>query len=156
MASAWSARTKPPAAAMTAAVEVIRKLGAQWPDRELAVTMNRMRCKTPDGLTWTTVRVAELRARLGVAAFDAEGDRVRTISADAAAQRLGICVPSVHRLIRSGVLPATQLMPSAPWQIPVDALDTEQVRIGLQQIAARRPTKALAALDGRMLRLPGL
>ena len=138
------------------AVEVIRKLGGQWPDRELAVTMNRMRCKTPDGLTWTTVRVAELRDRLGVAAFDADGDRVRTISADAAAQRLGICVPSVHKLIRSGVLPATQLMPSAPWQIPVDALDTEQVRIGLRQIAARRPTRALAALDERMLPLPGL
>jgi hypothetical protein len=36
------------------AVEVIRKLGGQWPDRELAVTMNRMRCKTPDGLTCRT------------------------------------------------------------------------------------------------------
>src|SRR4051812_926462 len=31
-----------------------RELGGRWPDRELAVTMNRMRCKTPDGLTWTT------------------------------------------------------------------------------------------------------
>jgi hypothetical protein len=138
------------------AVEVIRKLGGQWPDRDLAVSMNRMRCKTPDGLTWTTVRVAELRNRLGVPAFDAEAERARTISADAAAHRLGICVPSVHRLIRRGMLPATQLMPSAPWQIPVAALDTEEVRIGLQQIAARRPTKALAALDERMLRLPGL
>ncbi len=47
-------------------------------------------------------------------------------------------------------------MPPAPWQIPVEALDTEEVRIGLQQIAARRPTKALAALDERVLRLPGL
>ena len=138
------------------AVEVIRKLGGQWPDRELAVTMNRMRCKTPDGLTWTTVRVAELRERLGVPAFDADADRPPTISADAAADRLGICVPSVHKLIRHGVLPATQLMPSAPWQIPVEALDTEQVRIGLQEIAARRPTKALAAMDECLLRLPGL
>ena len=114
------------------AVEVVRELGGRWPDRELAVTMNRMRCKTPDGLTWTTVRVAELRDRLGIAAFDAAAERPRTISADAAAHRLGICVGSVHRLIREGVLPATQLMPSAPWQIPVEALDTEPVRIGLQ------------------------
>ena len=30
-------------------VEVIRKLGGQWPDRDLAVTMNRMRCKSADG-----------------------------------------------------------------------------------------------------------
>ena len=51
------------------AVEVIRKLGGQWPDRDLAVTMNRMRCKTADGETWTTVRVRHLRERLGVAGF---------------------------------------------------------------------------------------
>ena len=137
------------------AVEVVRKLGGQWPDRELAVTMNRMRCKTSDGLTWTTVRVAELRKRLGVPAFDAEAERSPTISVDAAARRLGICITSVHKLIRNGVLPATQLMPSAPWQIPVEALDTERVRIGLQEIAERRPTKALAAMDERLLRLPG-
>ncbi len=30
-------------------VEAIRKLGGRWPDRELAVTMNRMRCKSADG-----------------------------------------------------------------------------------------------------------
>jgi hypothetical protein len=138
------------------AVEVVRKLGGRWPDRELAVTMNRMRCKTPDGLTWTTVRVAELRERLGIPAFDIEAERPRTLSADAAAHRLGICVPSVHKLIRDGVLPATQLMPSAPWQIPIEALDTEPVQIGLQRIAERRPVKALAALDERLLRLPGL
>ena len=28
------------------AVEVIRKLDGHWPDRELAVSLNRMRCKT--------------------------------------------------------------------------------------------------------------
>ena len=37
------------------AVEVIRKLGGHWPDRELAVTMNRMRCKGSDGNTWTVL-----------------------------------------------------------------------------------------------------
>lgn len=115
-----------------------------------------MGCKTPDGLTWTTVSVAELRERLNVPAFDPEAERPRTISADAAAHQLGICVSSVHKLIRQGVLPANQLMPSAPWQIPAEALDTEPVRIGLQEIVERRPTKALAAMDERLLRLPGL
>jgi hypothetical protein len=41
-------------------VEVIRKLGGQSPDREVAVTMNRMRYKPSDGNAWTTVRVREL------------------------------------------------------------------------------------------------
>jgi hypothetical protein len=80
------------------------------------VTMNRMRCKPSDGKARTTVRVRELRERLGIAPFDPNLARAETISADAAAIRLGICVGSVRKLIREGVLPATQLMPSAPWQ----------------------------------------
>src|SRR5205807_16353 len=102
-------------------MEVIRKLGGQWPDREVAVTMNRMRCKPADGQAWTTVRVREFRERLGIAPFDPTLPRAETISAEEAATRLGICVRSVHKLIRRGVLPATQLMHSAPWQIRVAA-----------------------------------
>jgi hypothetical protein len=47
-------------------VTAIRTLGGQLPDRELAVTLNRMRCKPVDGKAWTTVRVRELRERLGI------------------------------------------------------------------------------------------
>jgi len=111
-------------------VTAIRKLGGQLPDRELAVTLNRMRCKPVDGKAWTTVRVRELRERLGIDAFDPALPRAETISADATATRLGICIGSVHKLIRKGVLPAAQLMPSAPWQIPVAAPDTEAVKTG--------------------------
>jgi hypothetical protein len=125
-----------PADRHSSPVTAIRKLGGQLPDRELAVTFNRMRCKPPDGKAWTTVRVRELRERLGIAAFDPALPRAETISADATATRLGICIGSVHKLIRKGVLPATQLMPSAPCQIPVAALDTEAVKTGIREIAA--------------------
>jgi hypothetical protein len=143
-----------PADRNPSAVEVIRKLGGQWSDRDLAVTMNRMRCKTTDGETWTTVRVRHLRERLGVAGFDPE-EEAGTISVDATAHQLGICVSSVHRLIREGVLPATQLMPSAPWQVSVSAFDTEALKIGLQAIIARRPIQALQKIEEATLRLPG-
>jgi hypothetical protein len=128
-----------PADHKPSAVEVMRKLGGQWPDRELAVTMNRMRCRTPDGATWTTVRVRELRERLGIAPYDPAAQTVETISVDETAQRLKICVGSLHLLIRQGVLPATQLMPSTPWKVPVAALDTESVKTGVRAIIARRP-----------------
>ena len=137
-------------------VEVIRSLGGQWPDRELAVTMNRMRCKSTDGGSWTTVRVRELRERLGVAPFDPAAPREKTISVDETAHRLKICVGSVLRLIREGVLPAKQLMPSAPWQVPVAALDTEAVKIGVRAIIERRPRKLNVLQDEKTLKLPGL
>jgi DNA invertase Pin-like site-specific DNA recombinase len=137
------------------AVEVMRKLGGQWPDRELAVTMNRMRCKSEDGETWTTVRVRQLRERLGIPAYDPEGSGLDAISIDETARRLKICIDSVYRLIRTGVLPATQLMPSAPWQIPVAALDSEAVRIGVREIIDRRPRNIVDLQDEMTLKLPG-
>jgi DNA invertase Pin-like site-specific DNA recombinase len=137
-------------------VEVIRSLGGQWPDRELAVTMNRMRCKATDGGSWTTVRVGELRERLGIAPFDPTASREKTISVDETAHRLKICVGSVLRLIREGVLAAKQLMPSAPWQVPVAALDTEAVRIGVRAVVERRPRNFNDLQDEKTLKLPGL
>jgi hypothetical protein len=85
-----------------------------------AVTMNRMRCKSPDGKSLTTVRVRELRERLEFPEFDPNTVDGETISADETASRLKIGIGSVHLLIRHGVLPATQLMPCAPWKVPVE------------------------------------
>ena len=145
-----------PADRRPSAVDVIRKLGGHWPDRELAVTMNRMRCRTQDGSTWTTVRVTELRERLGIAPYDPRDHPEPTVSADMAASRLGICVGSVHRLIRQGVLPATQLMPSAPWKIPVEALSSDAVTIGVREIKTRRPKNFIDYQRDEAMRLPGL
>jgi DNA invertase Pin-like site-specific DNA recombinase len=136
--------------------EVIRNLGGQWPDRELAVTMNRMRCRSSDGATWTAVRVRELRERMGIAPFDPAQPREKTISVDETARRLQICVGSVLRLIREGILPAKQLMPAAPWQVPAAALDTEPVRIGVRAVVGRRPRNIEVYQDEMTLMLPGL
>jgi hypothetical protein len=136
-----------PADRRPAANEVLRQLGGHWPDRDLAVTLNRMRCRTDDGETWTPGRVAALRETLGIPPCEPDAEMPKTLSVDAAAKRLGICVGAVHKLIHSGALPATQLMYSAPWTIPVDALDGDAVRIGLQDIAARRPGQAIDAKE---------
>jgi hypothetical protein len=137
-------------------VEAVRKLGGHWPDREVAGTLNRMRCKPADGKAWTTVRVRDLRERLEIAPFDPAADRPETVSVDQAAKRLEICIGSVHKLIREGTLPATQLIRSAPWQIPVAALTSDSVRMGVQEIVDRRPRKSQVLQDDRMIRLPNL
>ena len=133
----------------------MRKLGGHWPDRELAVTLNRMRSKTADGKSWTVASVRELRERLGIGEFDPAVVETETITVDAAAHRLNICVGSVKRLIHEGALPATQLMPSAPWQIPVAALDTEAVKIGVRAALERRPRNFTVLQDLKTLKLPG-
>lgn len=101
------------------------------------------------------MRVRALRERLGIADFDPAILRPETISVDETAHRLKICVGSVLRLIREGILPAKQLMPSAPWQVPVEALASEAVKIGVQNIMARRPPRLKDIQEDRTLRLPG-
>lgn len=136
-------------------VVVMRKLGGKWPDKELATTMNRMRCKHTDGGAWTTLRVQQLRERLKIAPFDPTAVSEEIITVDEAARRLKICVGSVYRLIREGSLPAVQLMHSAPWQIPAAALNSQAVKTGVQGIAKRRPRKAIDFQKERALKLPG-
>ena len=117
--------------------------------------MNRMRCKSEDGKSWTTVRVRELRERLGIAPFDPAATTAEMINVDETAHRLKICVGSVHLLVREGILPAKQLMPSAPWQVPVLALKSEAVKIGVREIVVRRPRNFAVLQDEKTLKLPG-
>ena len=53
------------------------------------------------------------------------------------------------------MLPAAQLMPSAPWQIRVGALDTEAVKTGVREIVRRRPRNYRVLRDVKTLTLPG-
>jgi DNA invertase Pin-like site-specific DNA recombinase len=137
-------------------VEVVRRLAPEWPDRELAVTLNRMRCRTEDDETWTTVRVRQLRERLGIAPFDPADHPVPIVGVDEAASRLGICIRSVHRLIRDGILSASQAMHSAPWKIPVEALASDAVQAGVRDIKARRPKNLVPNQQDDTMRLPGI
>lgn len=138
------------------AVEVIRKLAGHWPDRELAVSLNRMRCKTNDGETWTTVRVREMRERLGIPDYDLAKADAQMISLMKAAEQLGICVGSVKSLVLKGILPATQIMPGSPWLVPVEALTSEAVCIGVQRVIARRPQFYEQYQYDKLIRLPGI
>lgn len=58
-----------------------------------------------------------------------------------AARRQQICVGSVLRLIRERILPAKQLMPSAPLQVLVAALDKDPIKIAVRALIERRPRK---------------
>ena len=138
------------------AVDALRKLAGHWPDRELAVSLNRMRCKTNDGETWTTVRVREMRERLGLPEYDQANDGPEMISLMKAAERLGICVGSAKSLATKGILPAKQAMPGAPWLVPVEALTSEAVRIGVQRVIARRPKIFEDFQYDKVVRLPGI
>jgi DNA invertase Pin-like site-specific DNA recombinase len=138
------------------AVEALRKLAGHWPDWQLAVSLNRMRCENTDGETWTTVRVREMRERLGIAEYDPADTDQTMISLMKAAERLGICVGSAKSLALKGILPATQILPGSPWLVPVEGLASEAVRIGVQRVVDRRPKVYEDYQYDKLIRLPGL
>ncbi|WP_034884486.1 DNA invertase Pin-like site-specific DNA recombinase (plasmid) [Ensifer sp. WSM1721] len=145
-----------PAELAPSAVEALRKLGGHWPDRELAVSLNRMLCKTGDGESWTTVRVREMRERLGIPEYDAAKVDVPMISLSKAAETLGICVGSAKSLAKKGILPATQILPGSQWMVPVEALTSEAVQIGVQGVVDRRPKFYEDYQYDKVVRLPGI
>jgi hypothetical protein len=135
-------------------VDAVRALAPRWSDLQIAVTLNRARCRTADGSSWTELRVRTVREKLGLAAFDPKKTPRTTVSADEAARRLSICVGSVMRLIADGSLPAIQAVPGAPWEIPAAALTAASVRQGVREIQNRRPKTPQQYQDAKALRLP--
>jgi len=138
------------------AVDALRKLAGHWPDRELAVALNRMRCRTGDGETWTTVRVREMRERLGLPDYDPVTADGKMISLAKAAAHFGICVGSAKTLVLKGILPATQAIKGAQWLVPVEALTSETVCVAVRRVIERRPKIFDDYQYDKMIRLPGI
>jgi DNA invertase Pin-like site-specific DNA recombinase len=110
------------------AIEVIRKMAGQFPDEQIAATLNRLRLRTGVDNAWNESRVYSVRHRFQLPAFDADHCRRNEITLKEAAQRLNLSPPSVRKMIDEKILPASQVLECAPWQIPVEALDSEVVR----------------------------
>jgi hypothetical protein len=78
------------------------------------------------------------------------------VSLARAAEQLGICVGSAKSLALRGILPATQAMKGAQWLVPVEALTSEAVRIGVQRVVERRPKIYEHYQYDNLVRLPGI
>lgn len=99
------------------ALAVMEHMAARFSDADIAATLNRMGVRTGQDKTWTAHRVSSIRRVRGIHAFrSAEKDGVWLTMREAAA-KLGVTSHVIRRLIKSGKLPAEQVVPGAPWQI---------------------------------------
>jgi excisionase family DNA binding protein len=114
------------------AVEVVRQMAGRFTDEAIAVTLNRLGMRTGIGNTWDKNRVYSLRHHHQLPHFDPQ-QRPSKITLKEAARRLRVSEGSVRQMILEKKLPATQVVECAPWEIPVEALDSEEV----QKIVAR-------------------
>jgi len=119
------------------ALEAIRRMAGRFEDGEIAATLNRLRLRTGAGNSWNGQRVYGLRRQLGLPNPGSHA-QVRTLTLQQAVDRLGVSELCIRRLIEQKILPATQVVPSAPWEISLDALNLPPVQQAIDNARRRK------------------
>ena len=122
------------------ALAVMRSMAGRWSDEHIAASLNRMGLPTGQGKTWTAHRVASVRRVRGIHAYRSAEKDGEWLTMTEAAKVLGVTNHTIRRLIKSGILPAVQVVSGAPYQIGADDLASEAI-------------KAAAAHKGRPCRI---
>jgi len=112
-------------------VELVRELSKMLSDKSIAPILNRLKLKTGCGNNWTGDRVKALRNHNGIKPCARERN---IVTLQEAAERLGVCPQSVRRLIEKQILVGKQIVPCAPWVIPLEELEKEEVRLAVEEI----------------------
>jgi DNA invertase Pin-like site-specific DNA recombinase len=134
---------------------VVRRMAGAWPDHEIAASLNRLRLRTGTGNTWTASRVSSLRKRLRLVDYD-EARARPMLTLNQAADRLGVGPWVLRRLIRLGLLAATQVVPCAPWQLDPSVLDTDAIRKAAHAVEGRTLRPRSRSADSHNLVIPGI
>ena len=108
------------------AVQVVKELAAITNDQDIARILNRCGLKTGANKNWTQSRVKWLRQSIGIPAFcKKDYEKSGIVNLQQAAACLKISPPAVMRLIKAGIVRATQIVPYAPWIIHVSELEKQ-------------------------------
>jgi hypothetical protein len=109
------------------ALAVIRSMAARWSDEDIAATLNRMRMPTGQGKTWTAYRVGSIRRVRGIHAYRSAEKDGEWLTLTEAARHCGVSSHRIRQLIQTGILPAEQVVPGAPYQIRASDLKTKEM-----------------------------
>ena len=132
------------------AIAVIRQMSGRFGDGEIAATLNRLSLRTGAGNGWNAQRVYGLRRRHELPNVAGQADN-RMVTLQQAAHRLGVSEWNVKRMIDRKVLPATQAVPCAPWEISLDALNSPAVQQMIDSSRnCKRPPKGKGERSDRL------
>ena len=112
-------------------IDLVSELAKVCPDKAIAAILNRLGYKTGQEKSWNASRVAGLRGYHNIEPFQKQEGWV---TQQQAAEELKVSNTVIKRLIREGVLPATQVVPCAPWVIDRKDLDSPAVQAQVQAV----------------------
>ncbi len=132
-------------------VDIVRALVRVLPDGQIAAVLNRLGYTTGRGNTWTATRVVTLRHTHDLPVFDPTStERDGWCTLEQAAERLDVSHTVIRSLISGGLLPAEQVIATAPWVIRTTDLAAPGVHDYVAQVHRRRrgpPTPDAAQLS---------
>jgi excisionase family DNA binding protein len=105
-------------------VELIRRLAAHHPDRQIAAILNKQGRRTGTGLRFTEPRVKSVRQANAIPAAPPPDPAGGLYTVEQAAHELGVTPTTIYRWLRDGLLPGEQTTAAAPWRIRL----TDEVR----------------------------
>lgn len=83
-----------------------------------------------------------LRSKLDLPTYDPNNVRAQgALTAEQAAERLGVSMRTVRELLRTNVLAGTQVVKFAPWRIPAEALNATRVVERVTRIRAGKHSR---------------
>jgi DNA invertase Pin-like site-specific DNA recombinase len=127
------------------AIEIIRRMAGRFPDEQIAATLNRLGLKTGSGNNWVELRIRTARSYHKLPSYDPKL-RQNMLTLEEASESLGVSHKIVRRLIDSKVITGTQVVPWAPWEIPAESIQSEQVR---HEVAAVKRSSRIEEKRGK-------
>jgi excisionase family DNA binding protein len=118
------------------ALAVIRSMAGRWTDDHIAATLNRMGLPTGQNKTWTAKRVSSIRRVNGIDANLSADKSSDWCTMSEAAAEFNVTNHAIRRLIKDGILPATQVIKGAPYQIRRSTLHSEAVTTAMERKGA--------------------
>lgn len=119
--------------AATSLVKTIKELSRSLDDGQIARILNMKKILTPRELRWTQDRVKQFRSHHKIRQGRGAADEDRFVTCQQAREYLGVGYNTLLVLIQRGVLHNHQVTDFAPWRIPREELDSEEVQ-GLVRI----------------------
>jgi hypothetical protein len=124
--------------------QLIRDMAMRWSDEHVAATLNRMGLETGQGMTWTARRVESHRRNHDIVGYESAIKDGTCLTMSEAAAKLGVSHYAIRRLIKTGALPARQVVEDAPWQIMTTDLERPEVQASLRNAASARVAIVIA------------
>lgn len=127
------------------AIEIVKRMAGKYPDDQIAATLNRLGMRTGAGNTWREGNVRYVRSYHQLPAYAMEQSTKSTLTLEEASERLNVSHKIVRRLIDEGRIPATQVVPFAPWEISSEAIESADLLQEIKRIKRRvNPQKCVS------------